>query len=149
MPFALDASIVLTWAFGDEQHPAADAALDRLAADDGVAPPLWWFEVRNALIAAERRQRLDPAGTAGFLRRLARLPIMLDRIPDEAVVLDLARRYRLTVYDAAYLELALRRGVPLATADRELIGAAPRAGVELVGCSPDPTRRTGPSIPRG
>ncbi len=132
MPFALDASIVLAWAFPDEQNPVADAALQRLDTDDGVVPALWWFEVRNALITGERRQRLDQAATAEFLRRLSNLPIAVDHTPDESVLLDLARRYRLSVYDAAYLELAVRLGVPLATTDSDLINAAPQAGVTLL-----------------
>ena len=90
MPFALDASIALAWAFPDEQSPVADAALERLDTGDGVVPALWWFEVRNALIAGERRQRLDQAATAEFLRRLSSLPIAIDRTPDEGMLLNLA-----------------------------------------------------------
>lgn len=125
----LDASIVVAWAFSDEHHPVATAALDRLETDEGVAPTLWWFEVRNALLAGERRQRLDSASTIVFLQRLARLPIALDRAPDEGLLLDLARRHRLTVYDAAYLELAVRRGLMLATLDEDLHAAAITDGV--------------------
>jgi predicted nucleic acid-binding protein len=97
-----------------------------------MAPALWWFEVRDALIAGERQGRIDSTATAAFLRRLARLPISLDRAPEETTVLALARRYRLTVYDAAYLELALRADVALATSDRHLIAAAQHAGVVLL-----------------
>ena len=132
MAFVLDASTVLGWAFPDEEHPVADAALERLATEDGAVPALWWFEVRNALLAGERRKRLDEAGTATFLRRLARLPIAIDHAPDETTLFTLARRYRLTVYDAAYLELALRMGAALATTDGDLIVAAPLAGVTLL-----------------
>jgi predicted nucleic acid-binding protein len=132
MPFALDASVVLAWAFPDERHPVADAALERLQSDGGMAPALGWFEVRNALIAGERRQRLDRDATAEFLRYLSRLPIAIDRAPEESTVLDLARRYRLTVYDASYLDLAVRLNVPLATTDSDLIDAAPQAGVLLL-----------------
>ena len=132
MPFVLDASIVVAWAFADEHHPVAGAALDRLATDDGVAPSLWWFEVRNALLAGERRQRLGQAGTAAFLQRLARLPIALDRAPDEGLLLDLARRHRLTAYDAGYLELAVRRGLMLATLDKDLRTAATTDGIDVL-----------------
>jgi predicted nucleic acid-binding protein len=132
MPFVLDASIVVAWAFSDERHPVAEAALDRLATDDGAAPFLWWFEVRNALLAGERRQRLNEAGTAAFLQRLARLPIALDRAPDQGLLLDLARRHRLTVYDAAYLELANRRGLMLATLDKDLCTAATTDGIDVL-----------------
>jgi predicted nucleic acid-binding protein len=134
MPFALDASVVLAWVFPDEEGGAvAEAALDRLDGDHGTAPALWWFEVRNALIAGERRQRLNARATGSFLRWLSRLPIVTDALPDEAKLLDLSRRYRLTVYDAAYLEVAHRHGIPLATTDNALRGAARRIGVALVG----------------
>ena len=136
MAFVLDASVTLAWAFADEAHPTAEAALDLLQTEDGAAPALWWFELRNALLAGERRHRIDQATTSAFLRRLARLPIQIDRTPDEATLLDLARRHRLTVYDAAYLELAQRRGLPLATLDQELLQAASDAGVALVGAKP-------------
>jgi predicted nucleic acid-binding protein len=106
--------------------------LDRLDTDDCVVPALWWFEVRNALITSGRRQRLAQAATAEFLRRLSSLPIAVDHTPDENVLLDMARRYRLSVYGAAYLELAVRLGVPLATTDSDLINAAPQSGVKLL-----------------
>ncbi len=132
MAFVLDASTVLTWAFPDEQTQVADLALERLGTENALAPALWWFEVRNALLAGERRGRLDQAGTATFLLRLARLPIVIDHAPDETTLLALARRYRLTAYDAAYLELAVRTGSMLATTDADLIAAAPHAGVTLL-----------------
>lgn len=132
MPFVLDASIVVAWAFADEHHPVAEAALDRLATDDGAAPFLWWFEVHNALLAGERRQRLDQAGTTAFLQRLARLPIVLDRASDQGLLLDLARRHRLTAYDTAYLELTTRRGLMLATLDEDLRTAATRDGIAVL-----------------
>ncbi|MDX2101848.1 MAG: type II toxin-antitoxin system VapC family toxin [Alphaproteobacteria bacterium] len=106
MPFVIDASIAACWAFGDEDHPAATAALERIRSDDAIAPALWWFEVRNTLLAGERRGRLTEADTGAFLRELARFGVLIDRTPDETVVLALARQHRLTVYDASYLELA-------------------------------------------
>lgn len=81
MPFVLDASIAACWAFDDEDHPAAAAALERLRADDAVAPSLWWFEVRNTLIVNERRGRLTEADTITFLRELSRLGVRIDRTP--------------------------------------------------------------------
>jgi hypothetical protein len=88
--------------------------------------------VRNALLAGERRQRLEPTGTTVFLQRLTRLPIALDRTPDEGLLLDLARRHRLTVYDTAYLELAVRRGLMLATLDEDLYTAATTGGLNVL-----------------
>jgi predicted nucleic acid-binding protein len=133
MPFVLDASVALAWAFADEDDPRAAAALARIRADEALVPSIWWFEVRNTLVVNERRGRLTEADTAAFLRTLARLSVTIDRQPGDAEVLSLARRHRLSVYNAAYLELALRDSVPLATLDRELIGAARAERVPLVG----------------
>jgi predicted nucleic acid-binding protein len=128
MPFVLDASVTACWAFEDEDHPTAANALERLRTDEGCAPALWWFEVRDTLIVNERRKRLTEKDTAAFLRGLARLGVMIDRSPEEASVLALARQHRLTAYDSAYLELALRRNLPLATLDTQLQRACKAAG---------------------
>jgi predicted nucleic acid-binding protein len=96
-------------------------------------PALWWFEVRNILIVNERRGRLAHADTAAFLRGLSRLGIVTDRAPEETAVLTLARKHRLTVYDASYLELAQRETLPLATLDKGLLAAAKAAGTALLG----------------
>jgi predicted nucleic acid-binding protein len=132
MPFVLDASIAACWAFEDEGHPAAAAALERLRNDEARVPALWWFEVRNTLIVNERRGRLREADTAAFLRWLARLGVTLDCSVEEAGVLALARRHRLSVYDASYLELAQRVALPLATLDAELARAARAEGVSIL-----------------
>jgi predicted nucleic acid-binding protein len=133
MPFVLDASVAACWAFEDVDHPVAALALERVRADEACVPSLWWFEVRNTLIVNERRGRLTESDTTAFLRALARLNIAVDRSPDEADVLMLARRRRLTVYDAAYLELARREGVPLATLDTALAAAARAERAPLLG----------------
>jgi len=132
MTFVVDASIVVAWAF-DEVNAAANEARERMRREAAVAPALWWFEVRNALVQGERRGRFTEFGTARFLRDISRLAITIDRAPSEHGVLALARRHRLTVYDAAYLELALREGLPMATLDEALAGAARAEGVPLVG----------------
>ena len=132
MAFVLDASVTACWAFDDEDHPGASLAFDRMRAEEGVVPALWWFEVRNILIVNERRRRITESGTAAFLLNLSRLRIRVDRVPDENAVLRLARAHRLSVYDAAYLELAQREGLPLATLDADLRKAAAREGVALV-----------------
>ena len=123
MPFVLDASIVHAWAF-EERHPIADAVRQRLTTDSAIAPRLWWYEVRNGLAIAERRGRSTQRQSDRFLRELSRLPISADFDPDEREVMALTRRHRLTVYDAAYVQLALREGLPLATLDAALAGAA-------------------------
>ncbi len=132
MPFVLDASVTLCWAFADEEHPVAMAALDRIQQSQAQVPSLWWFEVRNSLLMNERRGRLTEAETASFLRNLRQLSINVDRVPTDTGLLTLARQHRLTVYDAAYLELAQREGLTLATLDTALRQAAKAAGVPLL-----------------
>ena len=133
MPFVIDASIAACWAFDDEDHPVAALALERIRSDEALVPSLWWFEVRNTLIVNERRGRLTEADVTVFLRGLARLGVTIDRTPDEAAILTLARRHRLTVYEASYLELAQREGVLLATLDTDLVNAARGERLPLIG----------------
>jgi predicted nucleic acid-binding protein len=131
MPFVVDASIAASWAF-QENHPSADRAFRMLATESAVAPTLWWFEIRNLLLMDERRKKRRAADTEAFLRVLDRLPVTLDDSPDEREVLALARKHRLTVYDATYLELAARRRIPLSTLDGELIRAAKAEKMSLL-----------------
>ncbi len=131
MAFVLDASIALTWAFADEEQPVAKNALNRLGREDALVPTLWWFEVRNILIIGERKGRIAETDTAAFLHILARLPITVDHEPDETQMLLLSRRHKLTIYDSAYLELALRTKTHLATLDKALIAAAKVENVTL------------------
>lgn len=132
MSFVLDASITLCWAFANEEHSIATAALDRLEKGEAQVPGVWWFEVRNSLVVNERRGRLSEAGTASFLRNLEQLAIHIDRAPAESTLLTLARQHRLSVYDAAYLELAQREELMLATLDTALRQAATAVGVPLL-----------------
>ena len=132
MAFVLDASITACWAFQVEDHADAGLAFLRIRTEEAVVPCLWWFEVRNILVVNERRQRIAEPGTAAFLLNLSRLRIRVDPVPDEGAVLRLARTHRLSVYDAAYLELAQREGLPLATLDADLRKAAASEGVSLV-----------------
>ena len=132
MAFVLDASIAACWAFQDEDHPDAALAFARIRTEEAVVPSLWWFEVRNILIVNERRRRISEPGTFAFLRELSRLRIRIDREPREAGVLRLARLHGLSVYDAAYLEVAQREGLPIATLDKRLSAAAHAEAVELV-----------------
>ena len=132
MPFVLDASVAACWAFDDEDHPVAALALERVRTDEARVPSLWWFEVRNTLIVSERQGRLTESNAVTFLRELRRLRVTVDRSPEEADVLVLARHRGLTVYDAAYLELARREGAPLATLDAALATAARAERVPLL-----------------
>ena len=102
-----------------------------IARDEAIVPSLFWYEIRNVLVMAERRKRIATSRTTAFLSDLALLPFSVDDLPREATVLDLARRRSLTVYDATYLELAQRREAPLATLDQALMAAARKEGVTL------------------
>ena len=136
MSLVLDSSVALTWCFEDEHTLATLALLDQITELGAIAPALWPLEVLNALTMAERRGRL--VGTqrhqlAGFLRDL---PVSLDQeTADQAwtITMRLAERYRLTLYDAAYLELAQRLELPLATLDQELRVAGNALGITLLG----------------
>ena len=132
----VDASIALSWCFEDEASPLADTVLERLVHQRAVAPAIWPLEVANGLRSGERRGRLDEHSIRVVARLLMTLPITVEEPPrlEDAVgrVLHLARAVGLTVYDAAYLDLATRRGLPLATVDEQLARAASAAGVALV-----------------
>jgi predicted nucleic acid-binding protein len=130
--FVLDASVAACWALDDEHHPIADAAIDRTRSEGMIVPSLWWFEMRNLLIVAERRKRSTVDKTNAFLDQLKRLDLFIDRSPGEEKIFHLARQHALTIYDASYLELAIRAAVPLATLDRKLAVAAQHEAVSLI-----------------
>jgi predicted nucleic acid-binding protein len=131
MALVVDVSVMMAWHFEDERSPAADAIRAELRDDEAVVPAHWWFELRNALLMGECRGRSRPEATAAFLDSLRDISISIALPPDEMAVFELARRHRLSFYDAAYLELAKREGVTLATFDRDLIAAAKTEGVPL------------------
>jgi predicted nucleic acid-binding protein len=132
----LDASLTMAWYFDDESTAATDALLDRVSDAGAVAPTVWRLEVANAFQTAIRRKRIDAAYRDGALTELALLPITIDADTDTfawTTTLRLAERFTLTVYDAAYLELAQRRSLPLATLDEPLRAAGHALGVPLLG----------------
>lgn len=134
--FVVDASVTLAWCFEDESSGEADAVLDRLEREPALAPAHWPLEVANALRTAERRGRIDVTDLPRLQALLAALPVEIAPVELPTAiggVLEAARLYDLTAYDAAYLHLAAARAVPLATIDDRLRGACARAGVELVG----------------
>lgn len=135
MRMVLDASVAMSWALHDETDARADAALAVLAPNGAAAtaPALWWFEVRNALLQSVRRNRLTEVELKAFLLRLREIPIEIGPPSGEDAIFLLAQRHRLTFYDAAYLELALREKAPLATLDDALARAAVTEGVALIG----------------
>ena len=124
-----DASAIISLAFDDEDATYAQAVIEAIAADQAIVPTQFWFEVRNTLLMGERRKRSTPGQTASFLTDLGMLPFEIDNRPREDAIFGLARRHALTIYDAAYLELAQRKNLPLATVDRALVRAAEKAGV--------------------
>src|SRR5258708_29280205 len=133
--FVPDASATLAWCFKDESSEWTKALLARFkAGDSAVVPQHWPVEVANAFLAAVRRGRISKDKTARLFRDLLALPIRIDSANTETTFgqgFAIAEKYRLTVYDAAYLELAIREGIALATLDTELQNAARSAGVSL------------------
>jgi predicted nucleic acid-binding protein len=130
----VDASIALTWCFEDEASAETDALLARIRDHGAVVPALWHLELANVLLQAEKRGRITAADVATRLDIIAELPIAVDRETTARAwreILTLARTERLTTYDAAYLELAIRSGLPLLTRDAALAQAAKRLGVSV------------------
>ena len=123
------------WLFADERTDAALAVLDNVAADGAIVPSLWRLEIANLLRTAERRGRCNEALADALLKQFESLPIAIDHETDAHAwqsTRALSREHGLTPYDAAYLELAIRLGLPLATGDRALIAAARNLGVDVL-----------------
>lgn len=134
MNFVLDASVALSWCFEDEGGDYAPAVLNELRTSEAIAASLWPLEIVNGLLSAERRRRIDPAASRRFTRLLLALPIVIDPVARSRVfdvTNALARKHDLTSYEAAYLELAMRLGVPMATLDGPLEEAARREGIAV------------------
>lgn len=131
-PIVIDASVALCWCLADAEHPLADKAMLLTVEHGAVVPGIWWYEVRNALVVNERRGRLDASFSRARLSDLQAMRISRDHDRDDRIVLDLARKQGLSVYDAAYVETALRRSLALASLDRRLCDAAAASGVALV-----------------
>jgi predicted nucleic acid-binding protein len=132
----LDSSATLAWIYGDETTEPIRRLFDLVADEGAVVPSLWWLEVANSLTVAVRRGRIDAGFRRAALSDLRLLDIATDQHTDLhawSETLDVADRFQLTVYDAAYLELAQRRGLPLATLDEELCTAAAALGLHLLG----------------
>ena len=137
--FVLDASMTLSWAFEDEATSFTDHVLARLNETSALAPAVWPFEVASVLTTAERKGRIQAAEQSEFLEWLRLLPVAVEHRPATWLcqqILPLTRAYRLSAYDAAYLELALREALPLATLDSDLQIAARVAGATLLDFSP-------------
>jgi predicted nucleic acid-binding protein len=132
MPVVIDASITMAWLLPDETDPLAEKVLQTLAANgQALVPSIWWFEVCNSLIMNERRGRLDQATANETLSHLQKLPILECALDSKTATVDLARRNRLTAYDAAYLGLAQEQGCALATLDKDLRAACKAESIQL------------------
>lgn len=136
MDWVVDSSVALAWALPDEASEAADRFLARLSRKSVLwVPALWWYEVANGLTTAQRRARATPADGARLAELYGLLPVQTDLdLRSETLwrLHSLAIQYDLSAYDAAYLELALRRGIGLATLDRGLRAAARKAHIKTV-----------------
>lgn len=133
--FVLDCSIAVAWCFEDEAADDCDVLLERVRDEGALVPSLWHLEVGNVMIQAERRGRIMSADVSVRLELMGDLPINTENeTPERALheILALARAESLTTYDAAYLELAIRKGLPLATKDKQLRNAALRLGVKVL-----------------
>ena len=132
MGFVADASVVGAWLLPDETNVLAERALARLAGEDALAPDLLWHEIRNLLLTAARRQRIAGEDIVALLYRLADTPLKNAGPGDGVAIVRLALRHQLSAYDAAYLALAVRQNLPLATTDARLVAAARAEGVPLL-----------------
>jgi predicted nucleic acid-binding protein len=133
--FVIDTSVVMSWCFKDETNRYADGILDFLEEATAMAPSIWPLEVGNVLLVAERKKRLSEADSMRFVTLLSELPIIVEQEPPERMmhkVLMLAREHKLSSYDASYLDLAMRKGLSIATIDKNLVAAAKRSQVPIV-----------------
>ena len=134
MNLVLDASVALAWCFRDEGGAYPTRVLDSLRHSEAVVASLWTLEVANGLLVAERRGRITPREVSQVVGHLFALPVVVDPVERRRALTTthrLARTRNLSTYDAAYLELAIRHGLPLATLDKELREAANAEGVEV------------------
>jgi predicted nucleic acid-binding protein len=132
--FVIDNSVVMSWCFKDEISQYADAVLDRLQDSTAFVPSIWPLEVANVLLVAERKKRLREADSVRFITLLSQLPIIVEYERTGRMMYDLltlARANGLSSYDASYLNLSMRKGIPIATMDNRLIEAAKNTDVQI------------------
>ena len=134
MDFVVDNSVVMTWCFEDEVNNYADEILDSMEKMSAIVPAIWPLELGNVLLVAERRKRLTAGDSSRFLALLSELPIVVEQETPERMlkeIFSLARGAKLSSYDASYLDLAVRLGLPIATLDKNLIRAAKKIRVPV------------------
>ncbi|MCX6577323.1 MAG: type II toxin-antitoxin system VapC family toxin [Candidatus Aminicenantes bacterium] len=133
--FVIDNSVVMSWCFRDQANPYADSILERLSAAVAYVPSVWSLEVVNVLLSAERKKYIGQADSVRFISLLSQLPIFVEyESPEKAMkdLLGLARAHNLSSYDSSYLDLAMRKGLPLATLDEKLRKAAANTNVSIL-----------------
>jgi predicted nucleic acid-binding protein len=133
--FVIDNSVVMSWCFRDQANPYADSILERLSAAVAYVPSVWSLEVVNVLLSAERKKYISQADSVRFISLLSQLPIFVEyESPEKAMkdLLGLARAHNLSSYDSSYLDLAMRKGLPLATLDEKLRKAAANTNVSIL-----------------
>lgn len=133
--FVIDNSVAMRWCFKDETNQYADAILNSLELSTAFVPSIWPLEVGNVLLVAERKKRLSESDCTRFITLLAELPIVIEHESPERMrrnILALAREYQISTYDASYLDLAMSKGLPIATLDKSLRKAAKRSHVSIL-----------------
>ena len=134
--FVVDNSVVMAWCFEDEISKYADAVLEYLENGEAIVPAIWPLEIGNVLLVAERKRRLGKADVVRFLELITTLPVSIEQESPRRMLTDiiaLARDLRLSTYDASYLDIAMRSGLPVATQDKRLIEAARKCDVPILG----------------
>ncbi len=130
--FVVDNSVVMSWCFEDEGNSYAEAVLESLETGEAFVPAIWPLEMGNVLLVAERKKRLSEASVIRFLTLVNSLPITVEQETPERMlkeIISLAREHGLSTYDASYLDLAMRLGLPIATQDASLMKAAQKCRV--------------------
>ncbi len=133
--FVIDNSVVMTWCFKDETSQYADHILDRLEVSDGFVPSIWPVVVCIVLLVGEHNKRIVESDSTRFIALLAELPIIVEQVPPERMLKEIfaiARKHKRSSYDASYLYLAMRKGLPIATLDNNLLAAAKRSKVPIL-----------------
>jgi predicted nucleic acid-binding protein len=129
--WVIDSSLALAWTLPDERSPSADKFWKQITSKvELCAPALWWYEIANALVMAKRRRRISEADASRAAGLFRELPVKTDQLNSLERCIDLASKYSISAYDAAYLELAIRLGLGLASLDNKLVAAAKNAGVD-------------------
>jgi predicted nucleic acid-binding protein len=129
LPIVIDSSVAASWAIPDEDSEAAREALELASAEGAMVPTIFWHELRNVLLVSERRGRMTLEETKNGIALVVGIAPQDGEIGSHETILALARKHRLTAYDAAYLGLAAQTGCPLFTLDRRLAEAARAEGV--------------------